>query len=73
MTTIGYLLNLVATAYFFFSRIPGYSSITGIVFAALYLCIVPLIAFFGWHKSLYNGLKYTHALYTRVAELCFVA
>jgi hypothetical protein len=58
MTALGYLVNLIGTTYFFFARISGYASITGVIAASIYLVLCPLLAFFGWHKSLYNAMKY---------------
>lgn len=57
MTAFGYLINLVGTVYFFLARISGYASITGVIAASIYLFLCPLLAFFGWHKSLYNAAK----------------
>lgn len=58
MTALGYLVNLVGTIYFFLARVAGYASINGVIAATIYLAICPLLAFFGWHKSLYNAMKY---------------
>ena len=54
---MAYAVNLVAMVVMLFSGITGYSSLTGTIFAAVYLVLFPAAAFFGWHLSLYKALK----------------
>lgn len=41
-----------------FSGVTGYSGLSGIIFATVYLVLFPALAFFSWHLSLYKALKY---------------
>lgn len=58
MTAAAYAINLAATVTMLFSGVPGYNSLTGAIFAAIYMVAFPLAAFFAWHLSLYKALKY---------------
>jgi hypothetical protein len=59
VTALAYAVNLGAMILMLFSGVAGYSSLTGTIFAAIYLVVFPLAAFSAWHLSLYKALKYS--------------
>ncbi len=57
MTTACYLVNVLVMVALLFAGLPEYASIPGVVFAALYAVIFPVLAFMSWHFSLYRALQ----------------
>lgn len=57
VTTACYLVNVLVMVALLFAGLPEYASVPGVVFAALYAVIFPVLAFMSWHFSLYRALQ----------------
>lgn len=71
MTAGAYAINLVAMITMLFSGVQGYSSLVGTIFAAIYMVIFPMAAFFAWHLSLYKALKFDSSFWFVVYFVTF--
>lgn len=66
-----YLLNLAAIISCMVSRVPKYNNVGGLVLAICYLVIVPFIAFFVWHMTLYRAVKSNSTFFFLVFFIIF--
>ena len=55
LTTASYLLNLICSLAMFLVQAEGHRSVAGPIFATLYLIVMPVLGFFGWHHVLYRA------------------